>query len=149
MLIKSISLQMSGTRRLIPIAVALSFVAAACTQAGAATTASPPTATSSPTAALTSSASQPSPVPTAPPAAKNVRIEDPNEYVYSQLLPFDGIRPIYDPQFASAADAPLQDDELVMGFALGDEAKAYPIAVLRSREMVNDELAGIPILVTW
>jgi hypothetical protein len=36
-----------------------------------------------------------------------------------------------------------------MGFALGDEAKAYPIAVLRSREMVNDELAGIPILVTW
>ena len=88
-------------------------------------------------------------MPTVPPAAKNVRIEDPNVYVYSQLLPFDGIRPIYDPQFASAADAPLQDDELVMGFALGDEAKAYPIAVLRSREMVNDDLAGIPILVTW
>ena len=149
MLIKSISPQPSATRRLIPIAVALAFVAAACTQAGAATTASPATATSSPTAGLTNSASQPGPVPTAPPAAKNVRIEDPNVYVYSQLLPFDGIRPIYDPQFASAADAPLQDDELVMGFALGDEAKAYPIAVLRSREMVNDELAGIPILVTW
>jgi hypothetical protein len=124
-------------------------VAAACTQAGAATTASPPTATSSPTADLTDSVSQPGPVPTVPPAAKNVRIEDPNEYVYSQLLPFDGIRPIYDPQFSSAADAPLQDEELVMGFALGGEAKAYPIAVLRSREMVNDELAGIPILVTW
>ena len=149
MLIKSISTQPSATRRLIPIAVALAFVAAACTQAGVAPTASPPTATSSPTADLTNSASQPGPVPTVPPAAKNVRIEDPNVYVYSQLLPFDGIRPIYDPQFASAADAPLQDDELVMGFALGGEAKAYPIAVLRSREMVNDELAGIPILVTW
>ena len=149
MLIKSISPQASATRRLIPIAVALAFAAAACTQAGAATTPSPPTATSSPTTDLAGSASQPGPVPTVPPAAKNVRIEDPNVYVYSQLLPFDGIRPIYDPQFASAADAPLQDDELVMGFALGDEAKAYPIAVLRSREMVNDELAGIPILVTW
>jgi hypothetical protein len=78
-----------------------------------------------------------------------VRIEDSNEYVYSQLLPYDGIRPIYDPQFASAAEAPLQDEELVMGVAFGDEAKAYPIAVLRSREMVNDELTGIPILVTW
>jgi hypothetical protein len=149
MLIKSTSPQPSATRRLIPIAVVLAFVAAACTQAGAATTIAPPTAASSPTADLIDSASKPGPVPTVPPPAKNVRIEDPNVYVYSQLLPYDGIRPIYDPQFASAADAPLQDEELVMGFALGDEAKAYPIAVLRSREMVNDELAGIPILVTW
>jgi hypothetical protein len=61
----------------------------------------------------------------------------------------DGIRPIYEPEFASAADAPLLDEELVMGVDLGGEAKAYPISVLRSREVVNDELAGIPILVTW
>jgi hypothetical protein len=149
MLTKSISPQPFATRRLSLIVVALAFGAAACTQAGVATTTSPPTATSSPTADLADSASQPDRTPTVPSAARNVRIEDPNVYVYSQLLPYDGIRPIYDPQFASAADAPLQDEELVMGFALGDEAKAYPIAVLRSREMVNDELAGIPILVTW
>jgi hypothetical protein len=61
----------------------------------------------------------------------------------------DGIRPIYEPEFTSAADAPLLDEELVMGVDLGGGAKAYPISVLRSREMVNDELAGIPILVTW
>jgi hypothetical protein len=43
----------------------------------------------------------------------------------------------------------LHDDELVLGVAWDGEAKAYPITVLRFREMVNDELAGIPTLVTW
>lgn len=149
MSLTKIGLNTSGARRLIPIALTLAFVTVACTQTGAATTSSPPAATSSPSAALTDSLSQPGPVPTVAPAAKNIRIEDPNEYVYSQLLPWDGILPIYEPQFASAADAPLLDEELVMGIALGGEAKAYSITVLRSREMVNDELAGIPILVTW
>jgi hypothetical protein len=66
-----------------------------------------------------------------------------------QLLPYDGIRPVYEPVFAPAAEAPLDDSELIIGIAFDDEAKAYPISVLRFREMVNDELAGIPTLVTW
>ena len=49
----------------------------------------------------------------------------------------------------AAADAPLEDDELVIGISLEGESKAYPITVLRFREMVNDELGGLPILVTW
>lgn len=92
---------------------------------------------------------QPTLVPTIPPVATNVRVTDTNEYAFPQLLPFDGIPPVYDPQFAGAADAPLLDDELVMGIALDGEAKTYPVTVLRFREMVDDELAGIPILVTW
>ena len=80
---------------------------------------------------------------------QNRRVDDPNDYFFSQLLPFDGIRPVYDPQFVEAADSPLQDDELVLGVAWDGEAKAYPITVLQFREMVNDELAGIPTLVTW
>ena len=73
------------------------------------------------------------------------------EYSLSQLLPFDGIRPVYEPEFASqeAVQDLLQQDELIIGISLGDEAKAYPISVLRFREMVNDEMAGIPTLVTW
>lgn len=43
----------------------------------------------------------------------------------------------------------MQDEELVLGVALGGHARAYPVAVLAFREMVNDELAGIPTLVTW
>jgi hypothetical protein len=73
------------------------------------------------------------------------------EYSFNQLLPFDGIRPVYEPEFASPAgvEGLLEEDELVLGISLGDEAKAYPISVLRFREMVNDEMAGIPTLVTW
>jgi hypothetical protein len=62
---------------------------------------------------------------------------------------FDLIAPVYEPEFIPADEAPLQDDELVMGVASEGEAKAYPISVLRFREMVNDELGGDPILVTW
>ena len=81
----------------------------------------------------------------------NPRIPSIGEYSFNQLLPFDGIRPVYEPVFAAPAEVNLllQDDELVLGMNLEDEAKAYPISVLRFREMVNDEMAGIPTLVTW
>ena len=82
------------------------------------------------------------------PAINNRVITD-EEYSFPSLIPFDGIRPIYEPVFVTANEAAYQDDELVMGVAFGNEAKAYPVTVLRFREMVNDELAGIPILVTW
>jgi hypothetical protein len=65
------------------------------------------------------------------------------------LLPRDAIAPVYSPEFVSADDSPLHEDELIMGVAIEGQAKAYPVTVLRFREMVNDELAGLPILVTW
>ena len=71
------------------------------------------------------------------------------DFVFVPLLPYDGIRPIYEPDFVEAPDSPLDDDELVMGVAIQGEAKAYPVSVLRFREMVDDELGGLPILVTW
>ena len=74
---------------------------------------------------------------------------DEPEYKWSQLLSRDAIRPIYEPEFVPADQAGYADDELVMGVAIEGEAKAYPVGPLNSREMVNDELAGIPILVTW
>jgi hypothetical protein len=71
------------------------------------------------------------------------------EYRWSQLLGRDSIPPVYDPQFAPAAEAPYNDDELVIGVEINGEAKAYAIGPLNSREMVNDTVGGIPILVTW
>ncbi len=82
-----------------------------------------------------------SPKPPSPTAEK--------EYHFNQILDLDAIRPIYDPVFVTAEEADLADDQLVLGVAIGEQAKAYPIAVLNGREMVNDELAGIPILATW
>lgn len=68
---------------------------------------------------------------------------------WNQLLPYDAIRPVYDPRFIPADQANLQSSELVMGVAWDNQAKAYPVTVLRLREMVNDEMAGIPYLVSW
>jgi hypothetical protein len=71
------------------------------------------------------------------------------EYRRDQLLSRDTILPIYEPEMVPGDEVSYEDDELVMGIAIDGEAKAYPVSVLNSREMVNDELAGIPILVTW
>lgn len=87
--------------------------------------------------------------PTSPASPANRRVEDPHEYQFPDQIPYDAILPIYEPEFAPASDSPLEEDELVMGVALNGEAKAYPVTVLRIREMVNDELGGVPILVTW
>lgn len=71
------------------------------------------------------------------------------EYRWNQLLARDAIFPVYNPEFAPAHAAPYDDNELVIGVALNGEAKAYAIGPLNSREMVNDMLGGVPILVTW
>ena len=72
---------------------------------------------------------------------------DPSQF--RQLLPRDAIRPIYDPQFSSADDADIDPKELVIGVAINGESRAYPIGPLARREIVNDVVAGVPILVTW
>jgi len=95
----------------------------------------------------------PTVAPAEPLAAKapqtNRRVEVPDDLRVNWLIPWDGILPIYRPEFVSVEQSPFEDDELIIGVAWDGEAKAYPISVLRSREMVNDELAGIPTLVTW
>ena len=80
----------------------------------------------------------------------NKRVEKDEEYfIPSPLLPYDGIAPIYEPRFVTAVESPLVNEELVMGVSINGESKAYPVTVLRFRDMVDDELGGLPILVTW
>jgi hypothetical protein len=71
------------------------------------------------------------------------------EFRWSQLLSRDSILPVYEPEFAAAANAPYDDEELVIGVAINGEAKAYAIGPLNGREMVNDTVGGTPVLVTW
>lgn len=68
---------------------------------------------------------------------------------FRQLLPRDAIRPVYDPTFASAAEVDWPDSTDVIGVEIDGEAKAYPVDHLNGRELVIDELGGIPILVSW
>ena len=68
---------------------------------------------------------------------------------FRQLLPRDAITPVYEPNFVSAGQITWPDEAQVIGVAMGDEAKAYPVSFLNGREMVVDEIDNIPILVTW
>ncbi len=68
---------------------------------------------------------------------------------FVQLLLPDDIPPIYDPQFVPAAAVRLPDDELVIGSSVNGDARAYPAGILYTREMVNDVVGGVPVLVTW
>jgi hypothetical protein len=68
---------------------------------------------------------------------------------FRQLLQRDAIAPIYEPHFVAAEQAGWPDDAQVIGVSSGDEAKAYPVSHLNQREMVIDEIEGIPILVSW
>ena len=68
---------------------------------------------------------------------------------FRQILPRDAIAPVYEPEFVDGRDIGWPGDAQVIGVSSGGEAKAYPVSFLNGREMVVDEIDGIPILVTW
>ncbi len=62
----------------------------------------------------------------------------------------DGIPSIDDPRFASAsATSFVSPTRLVVGIRVGDTIRAYPHQVLDWHEIVNDEIAGVPIALTY
>jgi Protein of unknown function (DUF3179) len=62
----------------------------------------------------------------------------------------DGIPAIDDPRFLPALDVDFLDrKEPVVELVLGGQARAYPIQILIWHEIVNDEVAGTPVAVTF
>jgi hypothetical protein len=63
----------------------------------------------------------------------------------------DGIPPIDSPQYASVSEPPsyMSDDEPVVTLEIDGDARAYPLAILMWHEIVNDEVGGIPVTVTY
>ena len=62
----------------------------------------------------------------------------------------DAIAPIYQPVYGPADDLPwLSDHDLVMGYVSGNAAYAYSINIPNFHELVNDEIDGIPVLVSY
>ena len=64
-------------------------------------------------------------------------------------LPVDAIPPIDDPLFIAGDQAPLDDHEIVVGFAVGDEAFAYPIKIMNFHEVVTHVVGGVLVSVTY
>jgi Protein of unknown function (DUF3179) len=57
--------------------------------------------------------------------------------------------PLGKPTFTSAAKTSLDGGEQVIGIKLAGTARAYPIRILSYHHMVNDVVAGIPVVATY
>lgn len=65
-------------------------------------------------------------------------------------IPKDGIPSIDAPKFATVLEADFVFAEnLVVGVHYKGESKAYPLFILTWHEIVNDEIGGLPIAVTY
>lgn len=73
---------------------------------------------------------------------------------FSEILsggpPKDGIPSIDNPKFVAQSEVKdLAATEPVIGLMIGGEAKAYPLQILIWHEIVNDEIGGVPVAVTY
>lgn len=67
------------------------------------------------------------------------------------VIPRDNIPAIDAPKFVSvgAAAGWLEDVEPVVALEIGGDARAYPLQILTWHEIVNDEVGGVPVAVTF
>ncbi len=63
----------------------------------------------------------------------------------------DAIRPIYQPAYhdVDAARGWLSDADRIIGMEVAGQAYAYPVKTLNFREIVNEELGGTPMAITY
>ncbi len=62
----------------------------------------------------------------------------------------DGIPALTEPEFVQPGKADyLKDDDLVLGYVNGDDARAYPHSVLDWHEIINDRVGDVNIAVTY
>jgi len=74
----------------------------------------------------------------------------PLDEIQSGGPPRDGIPALTNPKYVPAEKADyLREEEQVLGVFLGGVARAYPTRILSWHEVVNDEFAGEPVLVSW
>ena len=65
----------------------------------------------------------------------------------NHVCPLDCISSIENPTFVSPDESSAHTTERVIGISVNGEARAYPLSEFR--EVVNDTIAGMPVLVTW
>ena len=57
--------------------------------------------------------------------------------------------PVPEPQFLPISLAKVEPDDMVLAVRQGNQARAYPIREMAYHHLVNDVLAGSPIVVTY
>src|SRR3989304_8439238 len=77
-------------------------------------------------------------------------IVDP-EKIISGGPPMDGIPSIDNPKYVTVEEAErwIQDNELVLAIIYKDVKRVYPLQIMVWHEIVNDDIVGDPILITY
>ena len=74
----------------------------------------------------------------------------PIEEIHSGGPRKDGIPALTDPAVLAAEKVEyLKDEDLVIGVAHGEQARAYPLLILDRHEIVNDVVGGLPMAITY
>lgn len=74
----------------------------------------------------------------------------PVNQIRSGGVPKDGIPALTDPEVVTPDEARyLRPSDRVIGVAIGNEARAYPLKILNYHEVVNDRLGGQSIVVSY
>ncbi|MGH9983823.1 MAG: DUF3179 domain-containing protein [Nitrososphaeraceae archaeon] len=84
-------------------------------------------------------------------AQEEIKSIVPLDQIVSGGPPPDGIPSIDSPKFTSVkeADKIMEDSELVVGININGDIRAYPLQILVWHEIVNDNLGGVPVAVTY
>jgi Protein of unknown function (DUF3179) len=76
----------------------------------------------------------------------------PIDQIVSGGPPPDGIPSVDSPKFVTVQEAGknfLSDSDLVLGININGDIRAYPLLILVWHEIVNDEVGGVPVAVTY
>ena len=66
------------------------------------------------------------------------------------ILPQDAIPALIKPSYLAASQAlDIYDREMVIGVVINGDARAYPLATMSAHEIVDDDVGGQSIAVTW
>ncbi|HEX9437408.1 MAG TPA: DUF3179 domain-containing protein [Candidatus Limnocylindria bacterium] len=86
-----------------------------------------------------------------PSGAAADELEEISQMIQSGGPPPDGIPPVEKPAYVSVADASKQwkDDAVVDAFTIGGQARAYPRFITVWHEIVNENVGGEPISITY
>jgi hypothetical protein len=57
--------------------------------------------------------------------------------------------PIDGPQFVAQSESKLDPKEMIMAVRFGGDARAYPISQMAYHHVLNDVVAGVPIVATY
>jgi hypothetical protein len=84
-------------------------------------------------------------------AQEQIKSIVPLDQIVSGGPPPDGIPSIDSPKFTSVkeADKILEDSELVVGININGDIRAYPLQILVWHEIVNDNVGGVPVAITY